>query len=275
MARSQWQQRVGGAALAGTEWAGDGPPIVLLHAGVCDRRSWYDVGDLLAGSHRVLAYDRRGYGDTAPSVSTYRDVDDLVAVCEALNAGPVLLVGSSKGGEVALDAAALRPDLVAGLLLLAPSVSGAPQLSEDLLDADTRRLGGAIDAAEEAADHEELIRLETWLWLDGPSAAEGRVAGASRQLARDMNAIIVANQGSEHEHSGASGLDTWDRIEEISQPVTVAWGDLDLPVMIDRCRELAKRLPNASESVLPGTAHLPYLEDPAAVAALVTAALGP
>ena len=89
-----------------------------------------------------------------------------------------------------------------------------------------------------------------------------------------MNAIIVANQGSEHEHSGASGMDTWDRIEEISQPATVAWGDLDLPIMIDRCRELAKRLPRASESVLPGTAHLPYLEDPALVADLVAVATG-
>jgi pimeloyl-ACP methyl ester carboxylesterase len=271
MAQHSVQLEVGrGVSLAGTEWPGDDPPMVLLHAGVCDRRSWYGVGDLLGRTRRVLAYDRRGYGESSPSRTAYRDVDDLFAVCESLSDAPVWLVGSSMGGEVALDAALLRPEAVAGLVLLAPAVSGAPELPEERLDAATKRLAAAIDAAFENGDHDELVRLETWLWLDGPHAAEGRVGGASRALARDMNAIVVANEGSEH--SGRSGLDTWQRVEEIERPVTVAWGDLDIALLVDRCRELAQRLPDASVHVLPATAHLPYLEDAAAVADLITAA---
>lgn len=42
---------------------------------------------------------------------------------------------------------------------------------------------------------EEVNRLETWLWLDGPSEPEDRVGGEARALALDMNAIILRNRG--------------------------------------------------------------------------------
>jgi hypothetical protein len=44
--------------LRGTRWAGQRPAVVLLHAGVCDRHSWDEVGPRLSPAHEVLAYDR-------------------------------------------------------------------------------------------------------------------------------------------------------------------------------------------------------------------------
>ena len=58
------QIAAGDATLVGDRWHGDGATIVLLHAGVCDRRCWRDVGAALGGAGRdVVAYDRRGFGD--------------------------------------------------------------------------------------------------------------------------------------------------------------------------------------------------------------------
>jgi pimeloyl-ACP methyl ester carboxylesterase len=97
------------------------------------------------------------------------------------------------------------------------------------------------------------------------------VGGAARKLALDMNAVIIGNDVPEGE--GASGIDAWRRLAEITVPVTVACGDLDAPFLVDRCRQLAGRLPNARHHVLAGMAHQPYLESPAAVAQMIRSAV--
>src|SRR5829696_7007692 len=110
---------VDGATLVGDRWSGAGAAVVLLHAGVCDRRCWREVGDRLgsAGRH-VIAYDRRGFGDVPPAAAPFRHAGDLLAVLDAVSPdAPVQLVGSSMGGGVALDAALEAQDRVAGLVL--------------------------------------------------------------------------------------------------------------------------------------------------------------
>lgn len=56
-------------------------------------------------------------------------------------------------------------------------------------------------------------------------------------------------------------------------PVTVACGDLDVPFIVDRCRQLAGRLPAARHFVLAGMAHQPYLESASTVAQLIRSAV--
>jgi pimeloyl-ACP methyl ester carboxylesterase len=256
---------VPGGRLAGTRWAGPGPTVVLLHAGVADRRSWVRTAELLAGRFDLVAYDRRGFGDSRPSSSPYRPVDDLAAVLDEVSAAPCCLVGSSQGGKVALDFCLSHPDRVAGLVLLAPAVSGAPAATE--LDPATSRLSDLMDAADAAGDLAEVNRLVSWLWLDGPAQPEGRVSGAVRELALAMNAVVLRNEAED----GAlpSDVDAWHRLDEIRVPVTVAWGDLDVGEFISRSRHLVDHLPNARGRAIPQTAHLPYLERPDLVAELI------
>jgi pimeloyl-ACP methyl ester carboxylesterase len=260
---------VAGAALVGDHWMGDGAAIVLLHAGVCDRRSWRDVGERLrADGCDVVAYDRRGFGEVAPADGPFRHVDDVLAVIDAVSPGaPAWLIGSSMGGGVALDAALEAPERVAGLVLLAPAVGGDPELDEVAFNAATNGLADAIDAAWTAGDLEACNRLEVQLWLDGPAEPEGRVSGPARELALDMNRIVIAN--GEPEAEGAGGIDAASRLSEITMPAIVACGDLDVPTVLRRSAELANSLPNATFRTLPGRAHLPYLEAADEVAALV------
>ena len=104
--------------LVGERWDGEGTPVVLLHAGVADRRVWQDVVPRLSAP--VIAYDRRGFGETPPSPEPFTHLDDLLAVLDATVDGPAWLVGNSMGGALALDAAVSAPERIAGLVLIAP-----------------------------------------------------------------------------------------------------------------------------------------------------------
>jgi pimeloyl-ACP methyl ester carboxylesterase len=257
-----------GCDLAGERWPGGAPLVVLLHEGVSDRRGWRQVAERLAPQVTAMAYDRRGFGESGVSAAPFSHVEDLLAVLDQQGTGRSWLVGASAGGGLALDATLLAPDRVAGLVLFGTAVSNAP---EPALDPGTEQLGELLDAAIAAGDLAEVNRLETWLWLDGPSSPEGRVAGEARALALDMNAIILRNGAPEDE--GSSGVDAWHRLDEIQVPVTIACGELDVPFLIARSRELAGLLRNGRYRELPGMAHQPYLEQPGQVADLVLGAV--
>ena len=171
--------------------------------------------------------------------------------------GPTWLVGNSMGGALALDAALVAPEQVAGLVLIAPAVSGAPEGSLESLDPDTARIIQAIMAADEAGDLDAVNRHEAHLWLDGPSSPEGRVGGDARELALDMNAIALRSGAPED--AGGSGVDAWSRLEEIRAPATIAWGELDEPDAAVVGRELERRLGDARAGGRPARGRAPAL----------------
>lgn len=266
----RFEVRRNGATLAGVRWPGGERTVVLLHEGIADSRGWSELAGLLAPEVTVVAYDRRGYGRTPVSTEPFSHLDDLLAVLGEVDGGaPVWLAGASAGGGLALDAALSAPERIAGLVVMGTAVSGSPPPE---LDPDTQRFDQLLEKAHELRDVDEINRLETWLWLDGPAQAEGRVGGAARELALDMNAVIIRNNVPEE--AGGSGLDAWSRIDEIQIPVTVACGDLDIPFVANGCRLLAERLPVGTHRVLAGMAHQPYLESADTVAELIRSAIG-
>jgi pimeloyl-ACP methyl ester carboxylesterase len=254
------------ACLAGKRWEASGPLAFLLHAGVADHRSWDRVAPIL---HRagldLVAYDRRGFGRSYAGAQSHTHLGDLISLVDGV-AGekPVWLVGNSAGGGLALDAALMEPDRVAGLILFAPTISGAPEPDPADLDPDT------LDLAErlQTTTGDERLRVQTHLWLDGPSGPEGRVSGPARELALEMARGVAAS-----ESAGDGGIEAWTFLEQIRQPVAVAWGTLDVPAIIDQCRVLARRLPRGRLSALEGVAHLPPVEVPEMTARFVLDAM--
>jgi pimeloyl-ACP methyl ester carboxylesterase len=238
---------------------------------VADRRGWRVVFDLLDGDgFDLLAYDRRGFGATPLGEEEFTHVEDLEAVLDAAEAERALLVGNSMGGAVALDLALTQPERVAGLVLLGAGVTGMTDEGEDLeyrVDPATGRLYDALQQAQERGDAEAAVRVLVHLWLDGPTSPEGRVSGAARDLVAEMNRRILSVGAPDD--AGDSGLDTWHELRDIEAPGIAAWGDLDIPADLPWYRRIADRLPRVTGRVLPGVAHLPSVEQPQTVAALV------
>jgi pimeloyl-ACP methyl ester carboxylesterase len=245
--------------------------VVFLHSGISDKRSWDEVLDLVSPEMDVVAYDRRGFGTTVYKPEPHDQLVDLLAVLETLDLGPVVLVGNSRGGQIALDFTLTHPELVAALILVAPAVSGAPAVEEADIDPVEAAIWDDLAAADAAGALEALNLGEIRLWLDGPHAPEGRVDGARRQLALDMNRIALHAPSPGHEP--AAPVEAWSRLAELQCPVLVVAGDLDLRHIQARCRHLAAEIPGAQLHVMEAAAHLPGLEQPAAFADILAAFL--
>lgn len=265
----------GSARLATTEWTPDVEPlgtVVALHAGVTDRRSWqWCAPAWSAAGWRVLAYDRRGFGDSEWQSEPHDHVADLVGVLDAHDIGDAVLVGNSMGGGVAVDSALAHPSRVRGLVLMAPAVTGQPDPPAGQTTEAERSQDADIAEAEEAEDADRLNRLECRYWLDGTEAPEGRVPDPARSLFLEMNAraLTAPDVGEWRQPPSA-----WDRIAEIALPTLVVVGDLDLRSYMTSGQHLAEKIRGARLAVLDGSAHVPSLDAPERLATLVSEFLG-
>ncbi|HVA53924.1 MAG TPA: alpha/beta hydrolase [Acidimicrobiales bacterium] len=255
-----------GTELVGESWPNNGPVITLLHAGVADRRSWIFLVPDFEKFASVHAYDRRGFGESLTTNEPFTHLEDLLAVLDHLHIASTWLVGSSAGGKLALEAALEAPHRKDGVVLISPAVGGAPQTRDEDVDPETEEIDGLITRADELGDNDEVNRLEVRLWLDGPREPEGRVSGAVRELVIDMNATALANFVAEN---ADNPVDAWSRLGELLIPTTVACGNLDATHIIRRSEVVGARIRGANCVFLEGVAHLPYLENPSPIGALI------
>jgi 3-oxoadipate enol-lactonase len=243
------------------ETSGTGPALVFIHAAIADRRMWNREFALYAKDHTVARYDVRGFGRSPAAATEYSDVDDLRRLVAHLGADPVTLVGCSNGGRIALDFAVENPNLVAGLLLVSPGVSGfTAELAPDgksTFEQDNAR-SSKIPAAWKAGKKEEALRLLQEYWA---SAQEG----ANKDLVRSMmqeNAQEIFTEASMG-HSQALDPPAVGRLGSVKAPALVLLGDRDEPTMTYIVRVVVRGLAHAELVPVPGGDHLVNLSRPA------------
>ncbi|MGN6634562.1 MAG: alpha/beta fold hydrolase [Oryzihumus sp.] len=236
-----------------------GTPVLLVHAGVADRRMWEPQWAELTRRHDVVRLDLRGFGEsTSRPAAPFAHHDDVAATLAALGAERAHVVGCSFGAGVAVEAALEHPGLVASLLLVAPGGSLMTAMSPEL-----RRF---FDAEREAMDRGDLaaaVQANLDWWVDGPQ----RGADAARSEVRDLVATM--------QRRAFEVTADWDDVEEVElDPPTGEWlgevtvptlvleGGLDIPTIGVAARDVAAQVPGARHEVWPDTAHLPSLERP-------------
>jgi pimeloyl-ACP methyl ester carboxylesterase len=244
----------GKATLSAESHGSGSPDVLLVHAGVTDQRSWAHVVERLS-DRRCLTFDARGYGRTTyQPQDDWSAVDDAVAVLDAYDVGAAVVVGASMGGRTSIDLALTHPERVQALVLVGPAISGAP---EPTYEDEVLALDDAWESAEARGDQAAVNRIEARVWLDGPTAPEGRVTGPARELFLDMNAqALDADDPGERREDAAA----WDRVGEIALPVLILVGEHDLAYIKRNCAHLADSIPGARLVELPGVAHVPHLE---------------
>ena len=245
---------------------GAGEPLILLHAGVADRRMWEPLLPALAERHRVIRPDARGFGESLPPTGPWAHHTDLLALLDELLIGRAHLVGASMGAGIAVEAALARPDAVASLVLAAPGgalFGDAP--------AELRPVWAAEVDALDRGDLDAAVEVNLRAWVDGPTRGTDAVDPELRAFVGRMQREAFelpewdAEAAPEHELTPPAA----DRLAELQCPVLVVVGDADQPSVLETAERIAASAPNAQLAVWPGLAHMLPLEDPPAFADLV------
>ena len=222
------------------EQAGDGPAVVLVHAGLADRRMWDDQVAALSDRYRVVRYDHPGYGRSDPATEPYSYVEELDAVLDHAGVDRAAAVGCSMGGRVAVDYALARPDRVTALVPVAAGVSGYV--------GDSTPCWADLEAAIDGDDGERIAAAATRMWA--PLRTDPDVDARIHQLIADNVAGIAT--------MGTMWLDqppAWGRLADIRTPTLVVVGDRDQPEFVRIAEQLAKEVDGAHLEVLPDVDH--------------------
>jgi pimeloyl-ACP methyl ester carboxylesterase len=238
------------------EVAGEGEPLVLVHAGIADSRMWEAQFAAFADHYRVIRYDMRGFGRTAMVEGPYSHHEDLRGLLDFLEIGRAHLVGCSMGGGAVLDFALEYPQRGGNLVLVGSAVGGFRP------DFDPPRQWDELVAAEEAGDLERISELEVQIWVDGPERSPEDVDTSVRDLVREMNLIALKNEASGLGEEWEPEPPAADRLPDIQAPTLLIVGGEDQPRVFAAAELLERELPNARKVVMPGTAHLPNMERP-------------
>lgn len=245
--------------------AGRGAEVVLIHAGIADRRMWDPQWDVLARDHRVLRLDLGGYGSASleplPDPPELCHAADVLATMDRAEMPAATIVGASMGGAVAIDLALAHPERVRALVLVASAVPGGHPWSDEL-----RGHWEAEEVALEAADIDAAVALTVRFWVDGPGRPEGTAPADVRALVTQMQRTAYELQLPLEDVIDERELstDAGERLGELAMPALVIDGDADVADFRAIAQRLARELPHARGATVSDAAHLPSLEQPAA-----------
>jgi pimeloyl-ACP methyl ester carboxylesterase len=236
---------------------GSGEPILLIHGNGANTRIWGRSADDLAATHRVIAYDRRGFGRSpGPPVSSMRDhVADAAALLEELDAAPATVLGWSGGGVVAAGLAIEHPELVSSLVLEEAGIHLPLNNTWRLLRSGTkiefaRRIGhDKHRAAQEVFDFALAYR-------GGGSQFERFPADWQQSMLASAPAVVAETDHLRHPYPRRAAL------AAISCPVTLLQGGLSEPTFAKVNRYLKRRMPTAEVVEIEGTAHAVHFDRP-------------
>jgi len=273
------------------DFGGDdpGPPVVLVHGLGGSHLNWCLLAPKLASRARVLAVDLVGFGLTHPegrSATVQTAAVMLDRFVREVAGAPAILVGNSMGGMASILEAAANPDAVSGLILIDPALPLAAGARPDRLVSAAFLLyavpglgEGYLARRRASVPADRLIREVLDLCCVNPRRVPRELVAASVVLAEErasvagLDAAFLSAARSLLRVSARRGR-YWAAMRAVASPVLLIHGEKDRLVSIRSAREAAARNPGWRFEVLPDVGHVPQLETPDAVAALVLDWLG-
>jgi 3-oxoadipate enol-lactonase len=232
------------------------PWMLLSNSLAADLTMWDDQVALLTRTHRVVRYDTRGHGQSEGPAGAYDFpmlVADMVAVLDAVGADKADVIGLSLGGMTALGLALGHPGRV-GRMLVCDARADAPAAFVQGWD---DRIAVVRERGTAALVDGTLAR---WFTANAP------------QSARDRAAAMIRDTSDDGYVGCAEALKTLDYLRHLpgmTVPVTYLVGAEDMGAPPAAMQAMAEATPGARLITLPGLAHIPNMEDPAAFDAAV------
>lgn len=241
------------------EMAGQGEPMVLVHAGFLDSSMFDAQWSLLAERFNVIRFDMRGFGRSSPAGGPICRRDDLAQLLDHLGIHHAHFVGCSMGGQIVLDLALERPGIANSLTLVDSTPSGFEMQGEPpryLFEMIAAVNGGDVDHASE---------FQIRIWLDGSSREPAEIDPALRARALAMNRVSVENRTfliADMQPARPLDPPAVSRLDRVACPTLIVAGGLDHPEVLRAAELMAAQIPGARQEVIAGTGHVPSFERP-------------
>jgi pimeloyl-ACP methyl ester carboxylesterase len=235
--------------------AGEGSPVVFIHAGVADSRMWLPQLQAVPDGYRYVAQDERGFGHTEVGDTQFSSYRDVLTVMDSLDIATTVLVGCSMGGGVALDVAIVAPQRVSGLVLVG---AASPGLEVDPYE--PPEWPEAVKAFK-AGDLDRVAELDASMWLAVYGRDLDAVDPGLVEVFVEMDLTALRNE-AKLDGLRAPGPDRVAGIQEIQKPTLVVVGEHDLPDIREAADHLASRLSDPPAVVVRDAAHLVGFEQP-------------
>ena len=235
----------------------DAPLVVFANSLGTDLRIWDGVLHHLGGRVQSLCYDKRGHGlsDAPPAPYTLDDhIDDLTGLLENLRIERAILCGVSVGGMIALGLAARRPDLVRGLILCdtAHKIGSEALWNERIQKIRQHGIESIADAI-----------IERWFSESFRQAVPEAVAGWRNMLVR------TPLEGYVGTCAALRDADLTAAAQSLKLPVSCLCGSEDGATPPDLVRSMGTLIAGASFRSVEGAGHLPCIEVPEVLAAVI------
>jgi pimeloyl-ACP methyl ester carboxylesterase len=244
---------VNGARIA-YDVAGSGPAVLLLHAGIGDRRMWDAQVPAFAEHFTVIRFDARGFGETRKPDAPFAPYGDAIALLDHLAISQAHFVGVSMGSQTAIEAAIAAPERVSALTAVATR-TGTPVSSA------LRNGWDRVNELYEAGDIAGAVEYELRMWVDGPDRGPDAVDPEIRERVREMNATLFTRDDDAGEEIPLDPPVS-ERLAEISAPTLIVYGDKDVMDVRQAAEPLVAAILGARLAVIPDAAHLPQMEQP-------------
>ena len=259
------------------EFGGSGQTLLMVHGLAGNALNWMAVGPDIAKTHRAIAIDLAGFGQT-PLFGRSTTVGANAALVhdfiENVIGEPALLMGNSMGGHIAILEAAAHAGSVTGVVLVDPAIPGVhvrkpeplmfgamaalsiPGLAYTLFERRLRDLGPGA-----------LVKHALEIVCADPSRVDPAVVEAHVRLTREREHLGKQNARAFIQSSRSIGLRMadprfWSRVAAVTAPTLVIHGSLDRLIPVAAARELCRRRPDWRLEVLEGVGHVPMMETP-------------
>jgi pimeloyl-ACP methyl ester carboxylesterase len=269
------QIRVRGVELHYIE-QGQGEPLILLHGGLGDYRSWEPQIKLLSRQYRVISYSRRyHFPNNNPFISKYHsaytEADDLAALIRKLKLGRVHLIGTSIGAFTALVLAVRHPELVRSVVLAEPPIHQWVKDSQDGKAAYEEFMTAVWEPAKRAFEGGD-DQVATRILVDAfaGTGSFDNLSPKAREVALQNSRFFKANTASLDPFPNLSK----DKVRRLRVPVLIITGENTIKIHKLVNAELARVLPNAEQATIPKAGHGSPRENPQAFTEAVMKFLG-
>jgi 3-oxoadipate enol-lactonase len=238
------------------EVAGEGQPLLMVHAGIANKSMWDDQFQFFAQKYKVVRYDMRGFGNSLPVADDYQRHEDMRALLDFLKIDHAYLMGCSMGGGACMNFALEYPNRADALIMVgsAPGGFAYDDWSPSPLDEE-------LEAASEQGNLERVNELEIQIFVDGKGRTPSQVNPTLRKKVYDMNMIALRNEklmGKDVPLSPPAAK----RLSELHLPTLIIMGDLDEEYIFRAADFMESNISGARKIVMSGTAHVPNMEFP-------------